>query len=332
MSVQKGSIQLGIAKEAVEGAAETAPAYLFGVESGGVTVDVGQEPDDLTSGARTTAVVFRGDSQVGAEIVGRAHNASVGLLAYGALGGIATTGITPTWTHVFTIADSLPSFTVFESIVDGAGIDVPRVAGAKIDSLTFEWEGNSPLKVSASFRGRALSFGASETASVTDETGLTTNFIPAGGTFKYDVDSATAETACIKGGRVTLTNNTTPNFCSGTLTAGSVSEGWHVAECAFTTTPTNIDEWRTLITGAADGAGVAASPVYGSFEFVFKSSMLAAHQLKLEGLKVAYMCDLPQAEAGGGAAEVELAGNCLLPAGAGASPVKITLLNGTASY
>jgi hypothetical protein len=81
------------------------------------------------------------------------------------------------------------------------------------------------------------------------------------------------------------------------------------------------------------GAGIAAAPVYGSFETVFKSQGgVSTHELKLEGLKVAYMADLPQAEAGGGSAEVVLAGKCLLPSGAGASPVKATLVNATASY
>ena len=333
MPVQQGSIRFGIAAEGTEGTAVAAPQYVFGVESGGLTVEPAQEPDDLTSGARTTSSVFRGDTPVGGEIVGRANLASVGMLLWGALGTKAVTTGTAPYTHTFTIGDSLPSFTMYQCIVDGAGIDVPRVAGAKIDSLTFEWEGNMPLKVTASFQGRALSFGASDTASILNETGLTTNFIPAGGTFKLDVDSATAATALIKGGRVTMTNNLAQQFYSGTITAGGVDAGWHVAECAFTTVPADIDEWRTIITGTTTGTGVAAAPVYGSFEHVFKSQGgVSAHELKLEGLKVAYMADLPQAEAGGGAAEVELAGACLLPTGAGTSPVKVTLVNATAAY
>ena len=333
MAVQKGSIRLGLAAETTEGTAIAAPQYLFGVESGGPIVSPTQEPDDLTSGARTSSAVFRGDTECGFELVGRANLASIGMLLWGALGAKAVTGASAPYTHVFTIGNTLPSFTMFQSIVDGAGIDVPRVAGAKCDSLTFEWEGNNPLKVSGSYRGRALSFGASDTASILDEVGLTTNFIPAGGTFKLDVDSSTPATALIKGGSITLTNNVEAQFYSGTITAGGVDAGWHVAECAFTTVPADIDEWRTIITGTSSGAGVAAAPVYGSFEHVFKSQGgVAAHQLKFEGLKVAFMCDLPQAEAGGGAAEVELAGACLMPTGEGASPVKVTLVNATATY
>ena len=333
MAVQKGSIRFGLAAEATEGTAVAAPQYLFGLEAGGVNPQPTQAPDDLTSGQRTSSSVSRGDTPLDGEITLRANLASIGMLLWGALGTKAvTTGPAP-YTHTFTIGDSLPSFTLFQTIVDGAGHDIPCVAGAKVDTLTFEWEGNMPLKVSASFKGRALSFGSSLTASVLDETGLTTNFIPAGGTFKLDVDSATPATALIKGGSITLTNNLAPQFYSGTITAGGVDAGWHVAECAFTTVPADIDEWRTIITGTASGTGVAAAPVYGSFEHVFKSQGgVAAHQLKLEGLKVAYMADLPQAEAGGGAAEVELAGNCLMPSGAGASPVKVTLVNATSSY
>lgn len=328
MTVQKGSIQLGLAKESTEGTAIAAPEYVFGVESGGVTVAVAQEPDDLTSGARSTSVVYRGDAAVGAEFTSRANLDSLGDLLLAALGAVATTGAEAPYTHAFTLANTLPSYTVFEGIVDGEGFDIPRVAGAKCDELKFEWEGNNPLKVSARFAGRALSFGASFTASVTDETALTTHFHPAGGTFKLDVDSATPATAAIKGGSITITNSLRPDFYSGTITAGGVAEGWHVSECAFTTVPASIDEWRTIVTGAADGTAVAAAPEYGSFEIVFATSS-AGHSLKLEGGNVAFMCDLPQAEAGGAAAEVELAGVCLND---GTTTVTATLVNAVAAY
>ena len=333
MAVQKGSIRFGLAAEATEGTAVAAPQYVFGLESGGVAVAPAQEPDDLTSGARSSSSVFRGDTEVSAEISGRANLASLGMLLWGVLGAKTVTGASAPFTHTFTLADTLPSFTLFQTIVDGAGHDIPRVSGAKVDTLTFEWEGNNPLKVSASFRGRALSFGASGVASILNETGLTTNFIPAGGTFLLDVDSATPTTAPIRGGSITLTNNLAPQFYSGNITAGDVDAGWHVAECAFTTVPADIDEWRTIITGSAAGAGVATSPVYGSFDHVFRSQGgVGTHQLKVEGLRVAYMCDLPQAQAGGGAAEVELAGSCLMPTGAGVAPVRFTLVNATSSY
>jgi hypothetical protein len=330
MAVQKGSIRLGIASETTEGTAVSAPQYLFGLEDGGVTVAPSQEPDDLTSGERSSSSVHRGDAECGAEFTCRANLASIGKLLWGALGDKSVTGTGP-YTHTFKLADTLQSFTVFESVVDGAGIDVPRVAGAKIDSLVFAWEGNGPLRVTAGFKGRALSFGASDTASVLDETSLTTNFIPAGGTFKLDVDSATPATALLKGGSITITNNLEAQFYSGTITAGAVDPGWHVAECAFTVVPADIDEWRTIITGTSSGSGVAASPVYGSFEHAFKSQGgVTAHQLTLAASRVAYMCDLPQAEAGGGAAEVELAGRILNDGTDGT--IVATLVNATASY
>jgi hypothetical protein len=329
MAVQQGSIRFGLAAEATEGTAKAAPAFVFGLETGGVIVELNQEPDDLTSGARSTSTVFRGDASVGAEFTGRAQLESVGHLAYAVLGDVATTGEATPYTHVFTLADTLPSYTLFQGIVDGAGYDIPRVNGAKCDSLTFEWEGNQPLKVTASYAGRALSFGASFTASVTDETGLTTNFRPAGGTFELDVDSGTPATACLKGGSITLTNNLERQFCSGTLTAGSVDAGWHVAECAFTTVPTNIDQWREIVTGSAAGAAISPTPVYGSFEVLFKTPASAGYSLEIEGLRVGFQCELPTAEAGAGAAEVELAGVCLND---GTSPVTITLKNATTSY
>ena len=329
MTVQKGSIRLGLKKQASAGTAETAPAYTFGVESGGLSTAITQEPDDLTSGARSSSTVYRSDVNNGADFTIRANLASIGCLLYGALGAVNTTGAGP-YTHVFTLANSLPIYTLFQNIVDGAGADIPTLSDAKVDELTLSWEGNGPVKVTAKMVGRILGFASSFTASVADETGLTTNFGVAGGTFKLDVDSTTPVTADLKGGTVTIKNGLTADFYSGALSAGSVSEGWHTVECAFTTVPADIDTWRTIVTGTSSGSGVAASPVYGSFEVVFKSTN-AAHSLKLEAANVAFMCDLPVAEAGAGAAEVELAGNVLYSSGNSAN-VKATLINATATY
>lgn len=333
MTIQEGSILLGIAAEATEGTPVAAPQYVFGAEDGGVIPVVSDEPDDLTSSQNCSSSVFRKEAAADGDMVVRANLASIGMLLWGTLGDKAVTGASAPYTHVFTNSIVKPSFTLFEIIPDGVGLDVPRADGVKVDELTFEWEGNNPVKVSAKCKGRALSFGASGTASIASEVGVSTNFIPAGGTFKIDVDSATPVAAKIKGGSITLGNSLTQQFYSGVLTPGAVDPGWHVAECAFTVVPDDIDIVRTVLTGSASGAGIAVAPVYGSFEHVFKSQGGdAGHSLKFEGLKVAYMADLPKAKAGGGAAEVELAGKCMLPSGAGASPVKVTLINATAAY
>lgn len=324
-NVQTGSIRLGIGKQTALGTIATQPTYLYGVESGGIVVPLAQEPDDLTSGKRSSSSVRRGDVSNSADQVGRAFLASIGLLLYGALGDVDTTGASAPYTHVFTLADTLPYLSVFQEF--GAGGSLVALRDCKIDELTFEWEGNQPLKVSAKYNGTVVSFPTSITAG-TDETGLTTYFTPVGGTFTLDVDSATPATAAIKGGKITLTNATRHEHYSGAIQAGDVSEGWHVAECAFTTVPADLATWKTIVTGTSTGTGVAASPVYGCFAHTFVSG---AYSLKAEGTKVAYVCDLPQAAAGGGAAEVELAGKCMLPIDDSA-PVKFTLINATASY
>ena len=323
MTVQTGSIRMGIATQSALGTNATEPTFLFGVSGGGIQSAAGQEPDDLTSGLRTSSSVFRSDVGNTATINGRAHLASIGAFLLGALGHCDSTDSSGVYTHVFTLADVLPYFTVFEEFSDGG--TVVEMGDAKIDSLTFSWEGNKPLDVAVSLVGTEVVVGGAITPTV-DETGLTTYFIPHGGTFKYDLDSATPATASVKGGSITITNGARAEHFSGAIEAGDVSEGWHVVECAFTIVPADITTWRTLLMGAADGTTIAASPVYGSFEHVFKSG---TNSLKFEGLNVAFMCDLPEAAPGGGAAEVELAGMCMLPADQSAN-VKVTLVNATA--
>ena len=305
---------------------------MFGLESGGaIAPNIAQEKDDLTSGQRSSSSVYRSGAEPGTSILGRANLASMGMVLWGALGGKAVTGASAPYTHTFKLANTLPSFTLFEIIPDGAGIDVPRLAGAKVDSLELSWTGNGPLKVSASYKGRALSFGASGTASVTDETSLTTNFIPAGGTFKLSVDSGTPATALIKSGTITLTNKLVQQQYSGTITPGAVDAGWHDAICTFVLVPDDIDLWRTTVTGTSSGAGIANAPVYGSFEHIFKSQGgTAAHQLKLSAAKVGFMPEAVEAQAQGGAWEADFGGEIVNDGPNGTVVVELT--NATATY
>lgn len=322
--VQTGSIRLGVAVQASKGTLAANPAFLYGVESGGIAVSPDQAPDPLTSGKRAASTMFRANVTNTADQVGRAHLKSTGALLYGALGSKSVSG-SGTYTHIFTLADVLPYLSIFEEY--GAGGSVVALRDCKVDELSIEWEGNSPVKLSAKYNGTVVSFPASITAG-TDETALATYFTPVGGTFKLDLDGATLAAAPVKGGKITIKNNTKPEFFSGVQSAGDVSEATHVVECILTTVPADLGDWKTVITGSTNGSGVAVSPVCGSLEVVFTSGTAS---LKLEASNVAFMCDLPLASAGGGAAEVDLAGSILLNTG-GTTCLTATLINATASY
>lgn len=324
--VQTGSVRLGVAKQAAAGTLETNPTYLFGVESGGINVAIDQAPDELTSGSRAAATVYRSGVTNTVDMTGRAHIASTGLMLYGALGSKSVTG-SGTYTHIFTLAESLPILSIFEEF--GSGGSVVGLRDAKVNELTFSWEANSPLKMTSKLTGTVVSFPSSITAT-TDETALTTYFTPVSGTFKLDLDGDTLAAASVKGGSISVKNNLTADFYSGSISAGSVSEGKHSVELSLTTVPADLTQWKTVVTGTTTGSGVAATPVYGSFEVTFTSGTAS---LKLEGSNVAFMCDLPQASAGGGAAEVDLAGVVLLDTYTDkTSCIKATLINSTATY
>lgn len=319
MAVQQGKDVVGIARQSAKGATAPSPQFSHGVESGGIAVEANQEPDPLTSSYDSHAGAFRDKVATSAQYTARAWEKSVGLYLLGVLGDLQTS--TPANTH--TIKQGTPPYlTVFEKKGDGTILAVPD---CKVDELSFEWEENAPVKLGATLVGASLAFPASFVADV-DEVDTTDYFTPVGGTFKLDVDSGTPVVTPITGGSITLKRSAEAKFFSGAILAGDVQEGRLEGECSFKLVPNNLDDWRTIITGSASGTTVKGEPVYGSFEVTF---VHGTHSLKLTAPRVAYLCDLPEADAGGGAAELELSGILYR---SGDTPLTAVLFNTQASY
>ena len=151
-------------------------------------------------------------------------------------------------------------------------------------------------------------------------------FTPVGGSFKLDLDSATPAVVPIKAGKIAIKRSIDPRYFSGAIEAQDTWEGACDVEVGLTVVPDDTTWWRTLITGAVGGASVQTTPVYGSFEVTF---VKGADSLKLAASNVAFLCDLPEADPEGGAAESELSGICYRSAG---TPITATLINTQVSY
>lgn len=323
MAIQSALAQVGAAKQTAKGSAAAAPMFAHGVTGGAVmVVAVDQELEDHTSGKRQSPGVNRTAVTPGLDFQCRAHSKSVGLYLFGALGGKATSGTGPTYTHAFTLADDLPYLTIFGTL-NG---NIYSVQDCKIDSLGLSWEGNNPVEVSASGTGTIAGFPASFTPT-TDDT-YASYFTAAVGTFKMDVDSGTAVTAPISSGEISISNSVEAIMLSGSITPSDVSVGRQEVEVTLEIVVNDLTDWRTILTGTAAGTTASATTVYGSFEIVFTNG---TDTLTLASTRVAFTTDFPEADPSGGPVKLSLAGLVPLTA-AGAAGFTATLVNAQATY
>jgi len=240
----------------------------------------------------------------------------------GGTGGTVTFPAT-SYTHTLTLGEATPYLTAFELKGDDT---IVIVQDCKVDELALSWDGNKPVELSTKLIGTVLSFGAAAWTPVNNEMDTTTYFTPSGGIFEIDVDGSTLVSATVVAGSVTIKRATEAQFYSGDIEAGDVAEGFCEPEVSLTIVPEDLAEWRTIITGTPAGTTVGSVPVYGSFSLQFACG---SNTLTLSAAKVAFMCELVDADPAGGAAKLELAGVCYR---SGATPVTAVLTNLIASY
>jgi hypothetical protein len=323
--IQKGNIVLGIGKQADKDTIAAAPSFAFGVESGGLKLDPEHEALELTSNVRAHYGAKRTKMAEGAAFTTAAYAGSIGALLMAVLGSVETTGTTAPYSHVFSMGDTLPWYTLFEKVSDA----IFAVAGNKVKSVEFSWTENKPLMVSVEADGLVFStpvaFGP-----VNDELGSIAYLMPVGGAFAYAVASGTPATAPVKGGSVKFTNaNEDPDFFSGSIEAGDICEGRHSVDVTLTIRPADLDDWMTGLTGAADGTTATPEIVTGSFSVKF---VAGDDSLQFDGTAVDFLyAEAPQGDGKMGPWEVDLAGTCYMPE-SGDAPVTATLVNTIAAY
>jgi len=323
MALQIGKDIIGIAKQSAKGTIATQPYFAHGLADGsGIQVAPEDKAVELTSAYLNPSGPYRAKSENTAEVKTLAWEKSVGLYLLAALGSCSTAGSSP-YTHTITLGSSLLYFTIFEKKGDDA---ILAIKDCKLDELSFEWEGNEPVTMEAKFVGGAHSYPSTFTPTV-NEYDSSTFVTPVGGTFQYDVDSATPVTADVLGGKVTIKRAADPKVYSGALEAGDVWEGACEVEAMLKVNPTDTTLWRTLVTGTAAGTAIGSTPTMGSFLIKF---MNGTDYLQLAASSVNFLCDLPPAGPAGGAAESELSGLCYRAATA--TPITATVYNTQATY
>jgi hypothetical protein len=323
MPLQKALALVGVAKQTSLGTPIANPQFSHGIISGGViTVDMEQEQSPMTSAYRVSANVDRTKVEAGFDFTTRGFPKALGLWLYAALGAKSVTGAGP-YTHVLTPAGSLPYLTVWGSL-DGILV---AVQDCVVDEIEISWDENEPPEVKVSGLGGLIDF-APTYVPVVDES-LDPYLLTAGGTFKLDIDSATAVTAPIKGGSYKVANGVESIMLSGSIIPNLAYPGRQEFETSATMVPTtDLGDWRAAVTGSPTGTTASGAPVYGSVEYTFP---VGTSSLKLASTRVPFAIDFPEGDAGGGAVELEATGMPVMPSGGGAA-VTATLINSQATY
>jgi hypothetical protein len=323
-ALQIGRDIVGVAKQTALGAIAANPTYAHGVANGSLPgVAIGQADDPQTSGGRTAPGAYRNTVDEKFSFDTRAWQKSIGLYLLALLGNDSVTGTGP-YTHVITQGLTVPYLTMFAKKSDGTFV---AVRDSKVTKVEISWQDNQPVVVSIETDGCVLSFPATFTPG-TDESGTLGYYTPVGGTFKYDVASATPVVASVVGGKITLAQDVTTPVFSGAIEAGDAIEGNLDVGVSLDVIPTDATLWRKVITGSTSGTAIATAPQYGSFDVKF---IKGADSLDLACLNCAFLADLPGADAKGGPGQMSLVGSCY-PAAAGGTPITATLINTVASY
>jgi len=322
MPLQKRIAFVGISKQTAKGAGAAAATYGLGVRGGStLMVDLQQENDAITFASRVSSYDNRLSITPGASIQTRLWPRSAGLLLYGALGAINTTGAGP-YTHAITPGSTLPYLTFFSQY----DTEYHKVVDCKVNTLNLAWSERSPVEVDFDLLGITATLYTASYTTTNDENGQS-RFIPPGGVFQVDTSSGTPASAKIVGGRISIQNNLVPIPLSAAVTPDDVFEAEAALEVELRLMPDNTNEWRKIITGAVGGTTPTGTEIYGSFSTKF--TIDASNDLTITSTRVAFLADYPEADPSGGPAELTLIGRIKKPAGAA---ITATLINSVTSY
>lgn len=323
MPIQKRIQFAGLSRQSAKGTIGASTQYGLPTLRGGILrVDVDDVADEVTSLSRIEPAEIRKGAKAGAAFDVRGYPASLGLLLYAALGNISTSGA-GNYTHTITPAD-LP---LYVSLFGRLGAEYSQVRDCMIDELKIAWSKAEPMTISLVLMGTVMTYAISAWTATNDET-LSVPLPTAGGTFKVDIDSATAVEAQIVGGEITIKNNIQPVELSKAITPDDVFPGKQEITCDLDIVPaTALTDWRAAVLGSDAGTVVNATPVYGSFDELF--AIDANTSLQLAATRVPWKVDYPEGDPSGGPVEIKVRGSVRKPAGAA---LTATVKNQTASY
>jgi hypothetical protein len=316
---------VGSAVQADKANVATAPTFWHGVNSGAMAdAEVTDTIAEVSTGLAAPSLAIREKAQLPTGFKTLAFAKAIGLYLYGVLGDIDTTGASAPYTHVITLADSLPWITFFGKLDTW----LQSNGASKIDELTLEWDGPKPLWVTVVAQGCTFALPSSITPPATTEI-LGAFFTPVGGTFQADVDGSTLADISVLGGKITFKRGIKVDHFCAAITPGDIDDSGQIdATVELKVRVADLAIRRTILTGAANGTAIATTPIFGSFSVAFKSG---TDTLTIAGTRVQFSAKQPEADVKGAPTDLALVGKMLAP-DATTTPVTVTLVNSVAAY
>lgn len=325
MALNKKVALIGLDRQ-VSGKGTLAATALYGMGLRGgsvLSVAMDQPYEELTIADRFPPAAYRNSFHPAAAFTSRAWPRSLGLLLYGALGSISTTGAADPWTHTITPGATPLYLTLFSRL----DTEYHKVRDARIDTLSLTWEKAEPLEISVGVVGTIGTYFTS-TWSATNDDSAEQSFYPGDGVFQVETLGTTPATADITGGEITINNHMQPIDLSRSIEPDDNWPGLMEITVTLKLIPTDMNLWQQIITGTGSATAVSAAPIYGSFLTTFTIAA-ASRVLTLTATRVAFVGEYPEADPAGGPVELTLVGTVVKPAG---TAFTATLLNQVASY
>jgi hypothetical protein len=326
MGVPRQIVQAYFGKQASKGTPAPGPAFTFPVTGGKPFNHATDEPlVELTGTSPGRGVADRVSVIPGALLPTLVWAKSVGVALYSVLGGYSVSGTNP-YTHVNTPANEpLP----YQTLWGRYNTDYVRILNAKCSQLVISFDGAGFARCEQTWVGTTSLWADTPSAATNDDTVIASAALrAAGGTFQLDIDGTTNATYCIRSGSVTINRNLNADMCAAAVTPDDNTAGVCEILYSLTVVPAaTLVDIRNVVTGSPTGTAPSSVPVYGAAIIGLTDG---TNTLTLASNRVNYSTETPDADPGGGSAEVVLAGRAL--AGAGVAQLTATLVNSVPSY
>ncbi len=268
MNKNKGTFGLALA---------SAPAptvtFLASDASDGIDASGSSEVVRLTNGLRDTTVGrYSKGVESGASVTTLAFADLIGLLLYGALGAVKTTGSAAPYNHVFTLGESLPELR-FTQQVGSSSAPLQQLAGAKVETLSISADEARPLAVKLSLAGTRATWLSATAWNGPEFDAAKGWFTTAGAKVKLALVGSSPATVpasiSLSSFEAQVQSGMTPMRPFGSVEAEVQQEGEATVTASLSGTTTDTSVYRLVKTGAASGTEVSTAVVTGSLQVEF---------------------------------------------------------------
>jgi hypothetical protein len=324
MPMNRRLSRVSFAEQSAKDSAATAGQFRVGVSTGNI-IQFGTDNNPLPStwDSRITDATERTQAMPHGAFTVITMKKTIGAILKGLLGSHAVAGADP-YTHTFSLANTLPYYSIFAEYDIGGQAEQHRMENMKFNSGEFSWAERGALMCALDVMGSAISFDQGP-GSPTDERSSGGYFKSVGGSL--NIDGASAR---VKSGGITIANELTEVIDGTKVLPDDVFEGMVGINVSLTVVPDNMDLWRKHLTGSASGTSVQDTPYEGSLDVTFADVETTTYSLRFDIDKMPFMAAFPASDPSGGPAEIVVEGVAI--GDDNSSAISVVLINDESDY